>query len=104
MLKTLSSKIKAKEFNTDLLDAIELEFMIDYSQTIIEGAYHRKESRGAHAHEDYPKRDDANFMKHTLCLVDENGHSEIKYKPVNMSLAERDWEYREKFVAKERKY
>jgi succinate dehydrogenase / fumarate reductase flavoprotein subunit len=78
--------------------------MIEYSATIIEGAYHRKESRGAHAREDYPKRDDANWLKHTLCLVHEDGHTELSYKPVNMALAERDWEYRDKFVPKERKY
>ncbi|MFN3394101.1 MAG: FAD-binding protein, partial [Candidatus Thermochlorobacter sp.] len=95
---------KGKEFNTDLLDAVELEFMIEYSATIIEGAYHRKESRGAHAREDYPKRDDANWLKHTLCLVHEDGQTELSFKPVNMALAERDWEYRDKFVPKERKY
>jgi succinate dehydrogenase / fumarate reductase flavoprotein subunit len=102
--KSVVVQDKGKEFNTDLLDAVELEFMIEYSATIIEGAYHRKESRGAHAREDYPKRDDANWLKHTLCLVHEDGHTELSYKPVNMALAERDWEYRDKFVPKERKY
>jgi succinate dehydrogenase / fumarate reductase, flavoprotein subunit len=72
---------KGKEFNTDLLDAIELEYMIDYSQTVIEGGYKRKESRGAHAREDFPERNDAEYMTHTLCLINEGGESEVTYKP-----------------------
>jgi len=91
---------KGKEFNSDLLDAIELEFMVDYAQTVVECAYNRKESRGAHAREDYPKRDDANWLKHSLCWLDNAGNVEIKYKSVNMKLAEED----PRFVPKERKY
>lgn len=91
---------KGTEFNTDLLDAIELEYLIDFSETVIESALARKESRGAHAREDFPNRDDANWMKHTLCWLKENGGVDLKYKSVNMKLAEED----DRFKPKERKY
>lgn len=98
--KSAVVKDKGKEFNTDLLDAIELDHMIDYSQTLIESAYNRKESRGAHAREDYKQRDDQQWHKHTLCWMDEGGHTKIGYKEVNMKLAADN----PKFVPKERKY
>ncbi|MBC8044628.1 MAG: succinate dehydrogenase flavoprotein subunit [Rhizobacter sp.] len=91
---------KGKEFNTDLLDALELDHMIDYSQTLIESAYNRKESRGAHAREDFKTRDDQNWLKHSLCWMDESGHTQIGYKEVNMKLSQEN----AKFVPKERKY
>ncbi len=47
-------------------------------------AYNRKESRGAHAREDYPDRDDQNWMKHTLCHIDDKGKTTIDYRPVIM--------------------
>jgi succinate dehydrogenase / fumarate reductase flavoprotein subunit len=48
------------------------------------GAENRKESRGAHAHEGYPDRDDENWMKHTLAGLDESGHVTIDYRPVHL--------------------
>ena len=60
---------KSNTFNTDLQEAIELGHMIDFSLFIVEGALARKESRGAHYREDYPQRDDENFLKHTLSLI-----------------------------------
>ncbi|MDX2129620.1 MAG: succinate dehydrogenase flavoprotein subunit [Chloroherpetonaceae bacterium] len=92
---------KGKEFNTDLLDAVELEYLVDFSITLVESAANRKESRGAHAREDYKQRDDANWLKHTLCWLDEDsGQVKIDYKPVDLSLAETD----PRFKPKERKY
>jgi succinate dehydrogenase / fumarate reductase flavoprotein subunit len=57
---------KSKTFNTDLVSAFETDFLIDASLALAAGAAARKESRGAQARTDYPERDDANWMKHTL--------------------------------------
>ncbi|MDR3068205.1 MAG: succinate dehydrogenase flavoprotein subunit [Cellulomonas sp.] len=57
---------KSRAFNTDLLEAIELGFLLDLAEVVVLGSLLRKESRGGHFREDYPKRDDANFMRHTL--------------------------------------
>ena len=64
---------KSKAYNTDLQEAIELGHMIDYSAFIIDGAINRKESRGAHFRDDFPTRDDKNYMKHTMATMDKNG-------------------------------
>ncbi|KAK3605096.1 hypothetical protein CHS0354_000763 [Potamilus streckersoni] len=91
---------KSKEFNIDLLDALELEFLIDFSISVIESGRARKESRGAHAREDFSSRDDVNWHKHSLCWVDNDGSYKLGYKPVNMKLADED----SRFKPKERKY
>ena len=57
---------KGKRYNTDLLEAIELGFLLDLAEVIVVGALDRKESRGGHVREDYPNRDDVNFMRHTM--------------------------------------
>jgi succinate dehydrogenase / fumarate reductase flavoprotein subunit len=97
--KTVSIQDKGKEFNTDLMEAVELGNMIDYAETLVEAAYNRKESRGAHAREDYQQRDDVNWLKHTLTWLD-GDQVRIGYKAVNMKLAGED----ARFKPKERKY
>jgi succinate dehydrogenase / fumarate reductase flavoprotein subunit len=72
---------KGQRFNTELLDAIELGNMLDFVETIVVGGLARTESRGAHSRTDYPKRDDANWMKHTLAWKTEAG-VRLDYKPV----------------------
>ena len=57
---------KGKRYNTDLLEAVELGFLLDLAEVMVVGALARKESRGGHAREDYPTRDDVNFMRHTM--------------------------------------
>ncbi len=79
---------KSKIYNTDLQEAIELGHMLDYSMFIIEGAIARKESRGAHFRDDYPKRDDENFLKHTYATMDENGEIHMEYKNVQLGIFE----------------
>ncbi len=79
---------KSKIYNTDLQEAIELGHMLDYSMFIVEGAIARKESRGAHFRDDYPKRDDENFLKHTYATMDENGEIHMDYKDVNLGIFE----------------
>ncbi len=77
---------KGRRYNTDLLEAIELGFLLDLAETLIVGALARKESRGGHAREDYQTRDDENFMVHTMAYreEDEEGSAEVRldYKPV----------------------
>ncbi len=74
---------KSKVFNTDLIETIELGNLLDIAESINESALNRQESRGAHTREDFPKRDDAGWMKHTFITKNETGSNpKIEYKPV----------------------
>ncbi len=77
---------KGQRFNTDLLEAVELGFLIDLAEVLVVSARARNESRGGHFREDYPARDDTNFMRHTMAYrtVDEDGAPGVRidYKPV----------------------
>ena len=70
-----------KIFNTELLNAWELGNMLEIAEVVAASALNRKESRGGHSREDYPERDDVNWLKHTL-IAKKDGKLEIKYKPV----------------------
>ncbi len=70
-----------KVFNTELLNAWELGNMLEIAEVVAASALNRKESRGGHSREDYPDRDDKNWLKHTL-IMKKNGKLEISYKPV----------------------
>ncbi|MGK7344258.1 MAG: succinate dehydrogenase flavoprotein subunit [Candidatus Nitrospinota bacterium M3_3B_026] len=84
----------SKNFNTNLVEALELSHMLEYSELIVAGAQVRAESRGAHAREDFPKRDDENWMKHTMAFRTEDGGYELRYRPVRVT----------RFQPEERKY
>jgi succinate dehydrogenase / fumarate reductase flavoprotein subunit len=77
---------KGQRYNTELLEAIELGFLLDLAEVLVVGALERKESRGGHAREDYQARDDVNFMRHTMAYrhVDASGQASVRldYKPV----------------------
>ena len=73
--KNVSIQDKGKRFNTDLLEAIELGFLLDLAEVVVFSARNRKESRGGHMRDDYPDRDDAAYMKHTMAYLTGDPHS-----------------------------
>ena len=99
-MSNISVKDKSLLFNTDLVETLEFDNLISQALTTMDSAYNRKESRGAHAREDYTKRDDKNFMKHTLAWQ-KGKEVEIKYRDVHSRTLTNDVQY---FPPKERVY
>lgn len=87
---------RSKRFNTDVLGALETENLLAFSEVVVASALNRTESRGAHSRTDYPKRDDEDWLKHTVAHPDEDDAPVISYKDVSI-----DWE---KYPPQERKY
>ena len=99
-MSDISVKDKSLLFNTDLVETLEFDNLIRQALTTMDSAYNRKESRGAHAREDFNKRDDKNFMKHTLAWQEGN-KVHIKYRDVHAKTLTNDVQY---FPPKERVY
>ncbi len=90
ILKDLKERAKligvddqGKQYNTELMEALELGFLLDNAEQLVHAAHNRKESRGAHSREDYRERDDDNWLKHTLIYKDGEG-TRIEYKEVTL--------------------
>ena len=83
--KNVSVQDKGKRYNTDLLEAVELGFLLDLAEVLVVSALNRRETRGGHAREDYPVRDDENFMRHTMAYLGKDGQVHLDYKPVTIT-------------------
>ena len=99
-MKDISVSDKSLLFNTDLVETLEFDNLIRQAMTTIDSAYHRKESRGAHAREDFKKRDDKSYMTHTLAWQKGN-EVKVAYRPVHANTLTNDVQY---FPPKERIY
>ena len=99
-MEDLSVTDKSLLFNTDLVETLEFDNLIRQAMTTIDSAYHRKESRGAHAREDYKKRDDKKYMTHTLAWQKGND-VKVDYRPVHSKTLTNDVQY---FPPRERVY
>ncbi|MCU0610483.1 MAG: succinate dehydrogenase flavoprotein subunit [Candidatus Eisenbacteria bacterium] len=85
---------RSRRFNTEITELIELKYMLDFSEVIAVSALAREESRGAHSRNDYPKRDDNQWLRHTLAFREADGSLRLDYKPVVIT----------RFQPEERKY
>ena len=90
--KNIGVQDKGRRFNTDLLEAVELGFLLDLAEVVVFSARNRKESRGGHQREDFPTRDDENYLKHTMAYLtgdphsaDAGDHIALGWKPVTIT-------------------
>ncbi|MDW0322408.1 MAG: succinate dehydrogenase/fumarate reductase flavoprotein subunit, partial [Nitrososphaeraceae archaeon] len=84
----------AKEYNTNFINVMEIDSLLRVGEIIIVGALNRRESRGAHSRNDYPNRDDVNFLKHTLAYFKGEDEPHFSWHPVTLT----------RYIPAERKY
>ena len=82
--KDVSVTDRSLIWNTDLIETLELDNLLTQASVTISGALNREESRGGHAREDFPDRDDTKWHKHSLMWINEDNKVTIKYRPVHM--------------------
>ena len=85
---------KGKLYNTDLMEIVELGFLLDNAEPLVAAALAREESRGGHWRDDFPTRDDENWLKHSLVYREPDGSMRLGFKPVKLGT----------YVPAERKY
>jgi fumarate reductase flavoprotein subunit len=83
--RDLSLDDQSYTFNTELTAALELSYMLEVAQTIVQSALERQESRGSHQRTDFPKRDDQRYLAHSLAHRAEGGFPRIEYHPVTIT-------------------
>ena len=83
--RNLSIEDHSRTFNTERVAALELAFMLDVAEAIVNAAVRREESRGAHQRTDFPKRDDQRFLAHSLIYRQADGSSRVEYLPVTIT-------------------
>ena len=83
--KNVAIMDKGQRYNTDLLEAVELGFLLDLAEALAYTALERRETRGGHAREDYPNRDDAQFMAHSMLYKQPDGSLKLDHKPVTIT-------------------
>lgn len=90
--RNIAVQDKGKRFNTDLLEAVELGFLLDLAEVVVASAANREESRGGHMRDDFPDRDDEKFMQHTMAYLSGDAHSSVvtdhirlDWKPVTIT-------------------
>jgi len=76
---------RSRTFNTELESALALGFMLDVAESMVQCGLHRTESRGAHQRTDYPERNDAKFLAHSLVYRNQDGTSRVEYLPVTIT-------------------
>ncbi|MBF0530067.1 MAG: FAD-binding protein, partial [Deltaproteobacteria bacterium] len=75
---------KGRAYNLELIETLELGHMLEVASALVEGALARKESRGGHCRDDFPKRDDENWLKHSMAYLEPDGGIRLDYKPVRL--------------------
>lgn len=92
-MQDIGIKDRGMVWNTDLVEALELQNLMDNAVITMHSAEKRKESRGAHAREDFSKRDDVTWMKHTLGWINDKGAVTVDYRPVHSQPLDAEMEH-----------